>query len=427
MANEPNDLTGRTRQIMARVDELATVSETADSLTTRTFGSEAMRRANALVGNWMRATGLGVSTDGIGNLRGFQARDGRPLLLLGSHLDTVREAGRFDGPLGVLTALACAEMAASGGYGMLPFRLGVVGFSDEEGVRFGTSYLGSDALAGNPFDAARLALTDANGVTLAQAIREVGGQPEALAAEALDPAAEGGLLGYVEVHLEQGPVLEAHDLPVGVVSAIAGQSRFAFRFEGQAGHAGTTPMALRKDALAGAAEFIGMVETLALDEEGLVATVGQLEVRPGAGNVIPGSAAGSLDVRSPLDAQRLDACARLRAEAAAVARRRGLRLDWRDVQAHPATPCDAALRAALAGAVEAAGYPALELPSGAGHDAVALSHRMPTAMLFVRCKDGLSHHPLESVTQEDVQVALNVMDKFLRSLAQSPPLSAKGL
>ena len=418
---EETALAARAWLIMARIDELAAISETADGLTTRTFGSEALRRANALVGGWLRAAGLRVWTDGIGNLRGEPARDGRPLLLLGSHLDTVREAGRFDGPLGVLTALACAEAAARGEYGALPFRLGVVAFSDEEGVRFGTSYLGSDVLAGNPFDAARLALTDADGVTLAQAIRDFGGDPDALAADALDPAAEGGLAGYVEVHIEQGPVLEANELPVGVVSAIAGQSRFAFRFAGQAGHAGTVPMALRRDALAGAAEFIMAVETHALDDAGLMATVGRLEVRPGAGNVIPGAAAGSLDVRSPRDAQRQSAGAALHAEAERLAVRRGLTLGWREVQAHDATPCDAGLRARLARAVEAAGHRALELPSGAGHDAVALARRLPVAMLFVRCKDGLSHHPLEDAGLADVAAALNVLDNFLLSFAQGEP------
>lgn len=421
--SEPTDTTNRARKVMARIDELAALSETADGLTTRTFGSEAMRRANALVGAWLQAAGLRVWTDGIGNLRGEPVRDGRPLLLLGSHLDTVREAGRFDGPLGVLIALACAEAVSTGAYGPLPFRLGVVGFSDEEGVRFGTSYLGSDVLAGNGFEPARLALPDADGVTLARAIRDFGGEPAALAADALDPAAEGGLVGYVEVHIEQGPVLEASNLPVGVVSAIAGQSRFTFRFEGQAGHAGTVPMLLRRDALAGAAEFVTAVEAHALDDEGLVATVGQLEVRPGAGNVIPGAVIGSLDVRSPRDAQRLAACAALHEEADRIAARRELRLHWRAVQAHDATPCDAGLRARLAGAVEQTGHRALELPSGAGHDAVALAHRLPVAMLFVRCRGGLSHHPAESVRVEDVATALNVMDNFLRSFTQSTPIA----
>ena len=349
--------TGRAALLGRRIDELAALSETDDGLLTRTFGSDALRRARALVGSWLEGAGLPVRTDAIGNLRAIPPRDGRPLLLLGSHLDSVREAGRWDGPLGVLAALDVAEQAAAGRYGALPFRLGVVGFSDEEGARFGTSYLGSDVLAGHPFDAARLALTDAQGITLARAIRDFGGEPDRLAADALDADAENGLLGYVEVHIEQGPVLEAHNLPVGIVSAIAGQSRFAFRFEGQAGHAGTVPMSLRRDALTAAAEFVVAVETQARIDEGLVATVGQLEVKPGAGNVIPGAVTGSLDVRSAHDPQRLAACALLEATAAKIAARRGLRLEWQAVQAHDATPCAAGLREGLAAAVRAAGFP----------------------------------------------------------------------
>lgn len=420
--------TVRAARLLRRADELAALSETDDGLLTRTFGSDALRRANALVGGWLETAGLRARTDGIGNLRAFPPRDGRPLLLLGSHLDSVREAGRFDGPLGVLVAVDCAEQAAAGRYGALPFRLGVVGFSDEEGARFGTSYLGSDALAGRPFDPARLALTDARGITLAQAIRDFGGDPDTLAADRLDPASEDGLLGYVEVHIEQGPVLEARNLPVGIVSAIAGQSRFSFRFEGKAGHAGTTPMPLRRDALAGAAQFINLVEAYArAAAAGFVATVGQLEVRPGAGNVIPGAATGSLDIRSPRDAQRLEACEDLHIRLAApVAAERGLTLAWQPVQEHAATPLDPTLRALLADAVRAAGFPVLELPSGAGHDAVALAPIMPTAMLFVRCRDGLSHHPMEDVAPEDVAAALKVMDSFLGFLAKSPHVPPPG-
>ena len=402
-------------RVMERIDALAAISETDDGLTTRTFGSDAMRRAQELVGGWMRAAGLAVRVDSIGNLRGVEPPDGRPLLLLGSHLDTVREAGRFDGPLGVVAALASVAAATFA----RPYRLGVVGFSDEEGVRFGSSYLGSDVLAGHPFGPERLSLIDANGITLAQAIRDLGGDPATLAADALDPAAEGGLTGYVEVHLEQGPVLENAGLPVGVVNAIAGQSRFAFRFGGQAGHAGTVPMPLRHDALAGAAEFILEVERCAGATADLVATVGQLDVRPGAGNVIPGAVSGSLDVRSPRDGERWQACVQLHELAGQIASRRGLTLEWKPVQENPATSCDAGLRRFLCAAVGASGFPVRELSSGAGHDAVALASRLPVAMLFVRCKDGLSHHPLESVTTEDMAVTLKVMDKFLHLQAQS--------
>ncbi len=410
-----------------RIDALAAISETDDGLLTRTFGSEAMRRANTLVGEWMRAAGLRVEVDAIGNLRGFQTAPAntppKSLLLLGSHLDSVREAGRFDGPLGVVAALACVEAAAAGAYGELPFRLGVVGFSDEEGARFQSSYLGSEALAGHPFDRARLALTDAEGVTLEQAIRDLGSSPEALASAALpgSPEAADGLVGYCEVHIEQGPVLEAENLPTGIVSAIAGQSRFAWEFTGQPGHAGTTPMHLRRDALTAAAELILAVERHARDTAGLVATVGQLDTRPGAGNVIPGRTVGSLDVRSPDDSQRLAACVALRQMANDIAQRRRVALAWHLVQEHAAAPCNPSLRTALAEATRACGWAVRELPSGAGHDAVALADVMPVAMLFVRCRDGLSHHPLEHASVEDIAAALKVMDKFLVLLRIPPP------
>ncbi len=417
--------------MQARIDALAAISETASEGTlTRTFGSDAMRRANALVGEWMRDAGLRVEVDAIGNLRGFQTQSAdpasppRPLLLLGSHLDSVREAGRFDGPLGVLAALSCVEAASQPGTpGQLPFRLGVIGFSDEEGARFQSSYLGSETLAGHPFDAARLALIDATGITLAQAVRDFGGDPAQLPAAALrrSPESAGGVLGYCEIHIEQGPVLEAENLPVGIVSAIAGQSRFAWEFTGQPGHAGTTPMRLRRDALTAAAEFVLVVESRARATESLVATVGQLETRPGAGNVIPGRTLGSLDVRSPDDPRRLAACAELHHAAEVIARQRKLSLGWRLIQEHAATPCDPALRATLAEATRACGFPVRELPSGAGHDAVALAPAMPVAMLFVRCRDGLSHHPLEHASLEDIDSALNVMDKFLLLLKIPPP------
>lgn len=422
-------LVRRARRVRERIDALAAITETPDAGLTRTFGSDAMRRANALAGEWMLAAGLSVEVDVIGNVRGFQAAAPGaettpcPLLLLGSHLDTVRDAGRFDGPLGVILAIELAEAATRGAYGELPFRLGVVGFSDEEGTRFQSSYLGSEVLAGRPFDAARLALADAAGVTIAQAILDLGSHPDALPVAALhrSPAAGGGVVGYCEVHIEQGPVLEAENLPVGIVSAIAGQSRFSWEFAGQPGHAGTTPMHLRRDALTAAAEFILAVEDQARRTEGLVATVGQLETRPGAGNVIPGRTIGSLDVRSADDGQRSAACTALHRAAENIAAHRGLTFSWRLVQENAATPCDPGLRAALAEAVRACGWPARELPSGAGHDAVALAPVMPVAMLFVRCRGGLSHHPLEHASVEDIAAALKVMDKFLILLRIPPP------
>lgn len=417
----------RAARVQERIDALARISEDYDGVLTRTFGSEAMRRANALVGGWMREAGLRVEIDAISNLRGFEVSpfedDTRPLLLLGSHLDTVREAGRFDGPLGVLAALSCAEAAFSTGGGRA-YRLGIIGFSDEEGTRFQSSYLGSETLAGRPFPAERLALTDASGITLLEVIEDLGSDPAKLRAAALDqsPEARHGVAGYCEIHIEQGPVLEAENLPVGVVTAIAGQSRLAWEWTGQPGHAGTTPMRLRRDALSAAAEWILAAEDYARLHEGLVVTVGQLEVRPGASNVIPGRVSGSLDVRSPDDTQRTAAYATLHFLAEGIAARRGVSFSLRPVQEHDATPCDSGLRARMAEAVRACGFPVRELPSGAGHDAVALAPVMPVAMLFVRCRGGLSHHPDEFASVEDIAAALNVMDNFLLSDTIPPPL-----
>ena len=248
------------------------------------------------------------------------------------------------------------------------------------------------------------------------AIRAAGGDPDALAAERRDPA---GLLGYVEVHIEQGPVLEQEGLPVGVVSAIAGQSRAAVTFTGRAEHAGTVPMDRRHDALAGAAEWIAAVERRghAGASEGLVATVGTARVQPGAGNVIPGVAGLSLDVRAPEDAVRERARDDLRADAEAIAGRRALHVAWEAVQEEPAVVCDPGMRERLAGAVAATGTPVRALTSGAGHDAVAMSAVAPVGMLFVRCAGGVSHHPDESVERDDVAVAIAALDGLIDRLA----------
>ena len=293
---------------MRRCDVLGSVSEEPDRLT-RPFASDAMRRAHEHVASWMREAGMEVRTDNIGNLRGRYeaATDGRPALLLGSHLDSVRDAGRYDGPLGVLVAIAAVQ-AIHDGELRLPFAIEVVAFADEEGWRYGTTYLGSKALAGS-FDAADLYRTDVAGVTMADAIRSFGGDPERIREDRWNA---GELLGYCEVHIEQGPVLEARGLPVGVVSAIAGQSRHHLTFTGAAAHAGTTPMNHRRDALVAASAFVQAVEDYTTGKAGLVATVGQLTVEPGAANVVPGEVSLSLDVRHADDAERLLATERRR-------------------------------------------------------------------------------------------------------------------
>ncbi|NML67750.1 allantoate amidohydrolase [Hymenobacter sp. RP-2-7] len=410
----------RTARILARLDELAAISEDADGVT-RTFGTPAFIKGRELVQGWFEQAGLAPRLDAIGNLRGRlpSRRPGAKTFVLASHIDTVRNAGRFDGPLGVLLALDLAEHAHQVG-AELPFHLEVIAFSDEEGVRFHTTYLGSKVLTG-AFDPALLATTDAQGITLAQAIAEMGGDPRpaALAAAAL-PAAE--WLGYFELHIEQGPVLWENRVPVALVTAIAGQQRVELTWTGLAGHAGTVPMPMRQDALTAAAEFVLATEAFARQQGlGLVATVGQLYIPHAASNVIPGQVVHSLDLRSPDAGPLAAAYAALRADAEAIAARRGVALGWQLVQATAPAPCDAGLNALLAEAIAASGHEVVRLVSGAGHDAVPISAVAPATMAFIRCYKGISHNPLENVEAPDVAAALAVAERFLLNLAATSP------
>jgi allantoate deiminase len=397
------------QQVMARCDLLAQLSEEPDRLTRR-FATPALAAACTMVGAWMQAAGMEIRRDAVGNLIGRypgEHPDARTILI-GSHLDSVRDAGKYDGPLGVLVALACVERLHAQGP-RPPMSIEVVCFADEEGLRYHTAYLGSSAFAGR-FDTRWLGLTDTDGITLRDALHDFGGNPDAI------PAAQrqkDDLIGYCEVHIEQGPVLESLNLPVGVVTAIAAQNRFALRFTGMAGHAGTTPMPLRRDALCAAAELVLAAETCAQSTPGLVATVGQLAVDPGASNVIPGQVAMSLDVRHQEDTIVENAVTMLRAEAEQIAQRRSVALDWQTVQSHGAVPCSPHLMGLLGQSITALGYPVHQLPSGAGHDSVTLTHLTEVAMVFVRCKDGISHNPAESVTEADVEVAIDVLSGFL--------------
>ncbi|MGN6867208.1 MAG: allantoate amidohydrolase [Solirubrobacteraceae bacterium] len=393
--------------VLRRCDELVAFSEEEGRLTRR-FATPALSAAGEAVRGWMEAAGLATRRDAIGNLIGRVGDTDRPTLLIGSHLDTVRDAGRYDGMLGVLVAIACLERLRDEGRA-LPYAVEVLAFADEEGVRFGTGYLASSVVAGR-FDASDLERRDSDGVTLAEAVRGFGGDQARLAAARRDP---GDLIGYYEVHIEQGPVLEAEGVPVGVVEAIAGQGRARITFIGQAGHAGTVPMALRRDALCAAAEFVSAVEAVAGEQDGAVATVGELEVRDGASNVIPGRVALSLDVRHAADPVRESIGTALRERADAIADTRGLGLEWEVVQETPAVSCSKELTELVAEAVAASGHPVVRLPSGAGHDAVMISRIAPIAMLFVRCAGGVSHHPAESVTVEDVAAAIEATTRFL--------------
>jgi allantoate deiminase len=401
-------------EVLERIEALGRISEEPERLT-RTFGSEAMRRANDCVGHWMHDAGMSIREDPIGNLIGhYPARtpDAR-ILIIGSHLDTVRNAGRFDGALGVVLAIACVKRLRLLNV-HLPFAIEVIGFGDEEGVRYGCPYLGSRAAAGT-FDAAYLRLTDPEGISMADAILRFGGQPERLAEARMESRR---LIGYLEAHIEQGPVLEKKRLPVGIVSGIAGQARFEFTFSGQAGHAGTTPMTLRRDPLAAAAEFMTVVEEIARRTAGLVATVGQIQAEPGAVNVIPGRVVLSLDIRHQTDAVRKSAMARIRKLARAIASRRQVKIDATLLQETPSVQCNDTLSALLELAAKVRVRSVPSLPSGAGHDAAIMAAITPVAMLFIRCRDGVSHHPDESVESADIEVALEVMERFLRILAE---------
>jgi allantoate deiminase len=403
--------------IIERSKDLARYTEEPGRIT-RTFLSPPMRDAHTRLQQWMEAAGMTTHIDAAGNLRGFSPGAGPQVLYVGSHIDTVRDAGAFDGVLGVILAIALVETLENR---PLPFGIEVVAFSDEEGVRFGVPFIGSRALAGT-LDQDLLARPEvhrkaAQGKTVADAIRDFGLDPAALPQASIQHAAiQRPALGYLEFHIEQGPVLEQLNLPLGIVESIVGQSRFEILFTGQPNHAGTTPTALRRDALAGAAEWIGRVEREACTTPDLRATVGCLEVSPGASNVIPGSVRATLDVRHPRDDVRRNAIQSLLTAAEQIAARRGLGLSREQRLDQPATPLDPAMIAALERAVARCGLPVHRLASGAGHDAMILAPCCPAAMLFLRTPGGISHHPGETVMPEDVAAALAVGGQFLREM-----------
>lgn len=399
-----------TALVLERVDRLASFTEVAGEIT-RPYGTSALRGALDIAAAWMEEAGLACRRDAVGNLIGRLGPPGEPAFLLASHVDSVRDAGRFDGPLGVLVALAAIARLGDA----RPVPLELVCFADEEGLRFRSSYLTSRAFAGL-LPRHELETVDDDGVPLADAVRAMGGDPAALASACRSPAE---LLGYLEVHIEQGPVLEAEQLPIGIVTAIAGQSRGFVDVIGRAGHAGNTPPRLRADALCGAAEVVLAAERAMGATPGLVATVGRLDVSPNVGNVIPGGVTLSYDVRHQDDGTRAAAVEELRAAAAEACRRRGLRCGWRPLQEHPAVPMAARLRRRLRRAVEAAGVRPFELQSSAGHDAVSAAHLTDVAMLFVRCRGGVSHHPDESVQEGDIGIAIDVVEGFLRGLGDA--------
>ncbi|OQD50883.1 allantoate amidohydrolase [Enterobacter cancerogenus] len=401
-------------RVMARVDALAAISETPDALT-RVYLSPQHLQANQLVGQWMRQAGMTVWQDSVGNICGRYegAQEGAQAVLLGSHLDTVRNAGRYDGMLGVLTAIEVVDSLHQQGV-HLAQAIEIVGFGDEEGTRFGITLLGSRGLTGT-WPQGWLETCDASGISVAQAMVQAGLDP---ARVALAARHQDDFSACLELHIEQGPCLEQEGLALGVVEAINGARRLSCRFTGEAGHAGTVPMHHRRDALAAAAEWMVIIENATRQQGGnLVATVGELRCLPGAVNVIPGEVQLSLDIRGPQDGPLDALLAELLSQAQTIAARRGLSFSAEEFYRIAATPCDARLQDLLGQAIESMQGRSTSLPSGAGHDTIALAERWPVGMLFVRCKGGVSHHPAESVMAEDVALAIEAFGRAVRTLA----------
>jgi allantoate deiminase len=395
---------------MVECGRIAAMTEEPGRITRR-FLTPPVRAVHDYLRARMQELGMQVHVDAAGNLRGLwqsQNASGKRLVM-GSHIDTVPDAGAYDGVLGVVVALEWVRIAKELKF---PINIEVIAFSEEEGVRFGVPFIGSRAVAGR-FDEDILEAKDSDGVTLEAAIRAFGLDPGLIGKAELDKDA----VGFVEVHIEQGPVLESESLSVAVVTAIVGQTRLTFEFIGNANHAGTTPMRLRHDALAAAAEWIAKVETLALATDGLVATVGKVVVEPNAGNVVPGAVKVSLDVRHATDSTRKEAIEKLIESADAIAARRSLTVKRTRQMDQPAVPMDERLTSFLADAIEAIGLPVKMMSSGAGHDAMVMAARVPTAMLFLRSPGGISHHPAEAVLEGDVEASLGVGRKFLERLA----------
>lgn len=403
------------RRLMDRCDELAAITE-EQGMVVRRYGTPQMRAAMDRVREWMADAGMETREDAIGNLIGTYAAGPASAetrrFVVGGHLDSVRDAGRYDGILGVLSGIAVVERLHAAGE-RLPFAIEVVAFIEEEGLRFHSSFIASRAYAGIPLGE-QLGYTDDAGIALVDAIRAYGGNPEAISADATKA---GDLLGFIEAHIEQGPVLEGAGLSVGVVSSIVGSTRATVTLTGMAGHAGTVPMTMRRDALAAAAELVLAIEAVGRETPGLVATVGQLAVSPGASNVIPGAVEATLDLRHADAAVRGRAYAAIQARSREIAQRRGVEIGWTTVAGYEATPSDPRLMRLLAAAIAAEGVRPRELTSGAGHDAISLATIAPVVMLFVRCEGGISHNPAEAVDVADVAVAIRVLDGFLRRVA----------
>lgn len=406
-------------EIMARADALGACSEDGPGVTRR-FATPEHRAAMDLILDWMRDAGMEAWTDASGNAVGRYegTTPGLPALIMGSHQDTVRHGGRYDGMLGIITPIACVKALHRAGE-RLSFAIEIVAFGDEEGLRFQTSLLGSKAVAGT-FDFTDLDCVDEDGVTLADAMRRFDLEPGEISGIARQPS---DVLAFVEIHIEQGPVLEARDLPVGVVTSIAGSSRRSVSITGTAGHAGTVPMDQRHDALCAAAECILAVERHCAATPDIVGTVGVTEVDPGAINVIPGGVRFTADLRAPDNETRVALVEHMTAQFEDICARRGLQVDIQTIQDSAACRCAGWLMDQLEAAVVGEGIAPYRLMSGAGHDAMALADLTDVGMLFVRCTDGISHNPAEAITEQDAGTGARVLLRFIRDFSPTGPVS----
>jgi allantoate deiminase len=403
-------------RILERAEALSHLTE-RPGMVARSYLTPRHREAGDLILGWMREAGMEASYDALGNVVGRYAGTdpAAPAIVTGSHMDTVIDAGKYDGIFGILSPIACVQALKQAGR-RLASPIDVIAFGDEEGVRFGTSMVGSKAITGK-LEAKVMEARDANGTTLAEALRAFGGDPGAIPKLRRAP---GTVRVFVETHIEQGPVLLGEGLAVGVVTAIQGSTRVRVQVRGEEGHAGTVPMGMRHDALAAAAEMVLAVEAhCRADAAHLVGTVGKLAVAAGGAiNVIPGRVEFTIDVRSGEDTRRRAAAAALEAKCREIAATRGVSLEWTQLQELSAAQCDAAERRRLAEAIAGLGLPVRELPSGAGHDAMQFADVAPIAMLFVRCGNGgVSHSPRETLSAEDADIATRVLLRYLESLA----------
>jgi allantoate deiminase len=402
----------RADKVFSRINQLALISED-DGCITRTFGTDAFLQGSKQVFLWMQQAGLQTRIDNAGNVRGHLVSKNADAktLVIASHIDTVVNAGKFDGPLGVLMGLDLLEQLNN--QTDLPFHIELIAFSDEEGVRFHTTYLGSKVVAGS-FDSSLLSKTDKAGISLSSVIANMGGNSDLLADDAISPQ---NWLAYYEIHIEQGPVLYERDIPVAIVTAIAGQKRIEITFTGMAGHAGTVPMDMRNDALCCASEFVLALEQFALENKAdLVATVGKLDVVNSASNVIPGKVICSLDMRSADEVKLNAAYQSVKELCRSITGKRRITSYFNLIQETKPVSCDSQLNVLLQNSIADSGIELVQLVSGAGHDAVPVSQVSPVSMLFVRCFKGISHNPLENAEIKDVAAALKVSDKFIQQL-----------